>query len=133
MVKLADTIERKMFYGASPLTFERAKWLRENQTVSEVKLWNHIKNKQILDLRFKRQHPISIFIADFYCHKLKLVIEVDGEIHLNKKALEYDEGRSAELDKFEIKVIRFTNNQVLEDIENVISAIKQTCKNLLKE
>ena len=132
MVKLGNTIDRKMFYGASPLIFERAKWLRENQTIAEIKLWDYLKNNQIMDLRFKCQHPINKFIADFYCHKIKLVIEVDGDIHLNKYSKEHDEGRTAELEEFEIKVIRFSNNQVLNEIEEVISVIKSTCYELLK-
>ncbi len=88
MARLVNTTERQMFYGATPLIFERANQLRKNQTESEKFLWEILKNKQMLGLRFKRQHPIDKFIADFYCHSLKLVIEVDGKIHFNPEKIE---------------------------------------------
>ena len=77
--------EMPMFYGAKPVTFERANLLRKSMTPSEKKLWQFLKNKQLNRLRFRRQHPINIFIADFYCHSAKLVVELDGEIHLDKE------------------------------------------------
>lgn len=70
----------EMFYGAKRSIFEKAKELRENMTVAEKQLWSRLNASQ-LNVRFKRQHPIDIFIADFYCHKFKLVVEVDGEYH----------------------------------------------------
>ena len=114
----------KMFYGAAPSVFEFAKELRENMTEAEKKLWSRLHNKQ-LGHRFKPQHPISGFVADFYCHKAKLVIEVDGKIHLGREEKQYDENREAVLKKFGIKVIRFTNDEVLNGIENVIGEIKK--------
>ena len=74
-----------MFYGAKPETFQKAKLLCNKMTQAENKLWTLLKIKSVLNLRFRRQHPLDIFIADFYCHELKLVIEVDGEIHDSKK------------------------------------------------
>ena len=73
---------------------------------------------------FRRQYPISIFIADFYCHKLKLIIEVDGEIHNNEQTQEHDDGRSAVMEKFGLKVIRFTNEEVLNNQDFVLRQIK---------
>ncbi len=72
-----------MFYGALPIHYELAKQLRNNQTEAEVFLWNNLNSLKILgvNFRFKRQHPILYFIADFYCHKAKLIIEVDGGYH----------------------------------------------------
>ena len=67
--------EPSMFYGASPLIFERAKKLRNKTTESEGMLWNRINGKQ-LGVKFRRQHPLSNYIADFYCHELKLIIEL---------------------------------------------------------
>jgi very-short-patch-repair endonuclease len=131
MVKLGDTIDKNMFYGATPLIFERAKVLRENLTTAETKLWDCLKNKQVLGLRFKSQHPISRFIADFYCHQIKLVIEVDGTTHLDEIAQEYDKGRTAEFERFDIIVIRFSNNEIFNDIETVLSTIRQTCTKLI--
>jgi len=103
-----------MFYNAKPHIFEKAKTLRDNMTPSELKLWEKLKGKQIMGLRFRAQHPIDIFIADFYCHSLKLMIEVDGAIHNTRDQKEYDIGREAELENWGIKLVRFSN----EDIEN---------------
>ncbi|GAB4246991.1 MAG: hypothetical protein Tsb0034_26070 [Ekhidna sp.] len=70
-----------MFYGATPSIFEKAKMLRQNMTRQELILWKELSANKLLGLRFKAQHPIGNFIADFYCHKLKLVIEIDGDSH----------------------------------------------------
>ena len=113
-----------MFYGAIPITFERAKFLRNNMTQSEKFLWKYLKSNQFKGLKFRRQHPINIFIADFYCHQVKLVIEVDGEIHQQIENMDWDNGRTAELENFGLKVIRFTNNQVLNEIEMVLKEIE---------
>lgn len=111
-----------MFYGANPEIFVKAKELRENMTEAEKILWSRLNNKQ-LGKRFKPQHPISIFIVDFYCHSKKLVIEIDGGYH--KTQFEYDKGRTSELEHFGIKVIRFTNEEVLNDIDKVLDVIKK--------
>ena len=95
-MSISDNVS--MFYNAKPHIFEKAKALRNNMTVSELILWERLKGKQILGLRFRPQHPIDIFIADFYCHPLRLVIEVDGGIHLSKDQKEYDLGREGELE-----------------------------------
>lgn len=116
-----------MFYNAKPHIFEKAKALRNNMTVSELILWERLKGKQILGLRFRPQHPIDIFIADFYCHPLRLVIEVDGGIHLSKDQKEYDLGREGELEYWGIKVIRYTNEEIKIDINKVINEIENVC------
>jgi very-short-patch-repair endonuclease len=119
-----------MFYGAKPHIFEKAKALRKNMTNSELKLWEHLKGKKVMGLRFRSQHPIDIFIADFYCHPMKLVIEVDGGIHKSIERREYDIGREAELDDWGIKVIRFSNEEIENNITQVIKEIEKTCKKL---
>lgn len=124
--------KKLMFYGASPLIFENAKELRNNQTIAEHVLWSELRNKQLGGFRFKRQHPIQQFIADFYCHKLQLVIEVDGEIHNVNENKEKDKIRTQELKQLGIQVIRFTNDEVLYDTENVIYKIKEIILNKLK-
>jgi very-short-patch-repair endonuclease len=115
-------IEKSMYYGAKPITIVAAKILRDNLTTCEKLLWERVKQKQICGLRFRRQHPIDFFIADFYCHEAKLVIELYGEIHNQQK--EYDDGRSAEMEKYSIKVIRFTNSEIENNIEEVIRKIE---------
>lgn len=82
-------MKENMFFGASPLIFENARQLRNKQTAAEAILWASLK-QYFPALRFRRQHPISIYITDFYCHKLKLVIEVDGLIHVQAEVKEND-------------------------------------------
>lgn len=73
-------MEKRMFYGANPLLFAKAKELRNNMTQAEVVLWEYLRTKPS-GYKFRRQHPIGIYIADFFCHKLNLAIELDGSIH----------------------------------------------------
>ena len=114
-----------MFYGADATTLRAAGMFRKNMTMAELILWKKLKDRKIVIVKFRRQHPINIFIVDFYCHELKLVIEIDGEIHNNDEAKEYDINRTAELNKYEIKVVRFNNDQVIHNIDTVIVQIKQ--------
>ena len=113
-----------MFYGAKPVIFEYAKKLRKNPTQAELILWEHLR-KNKLGVKFRRQHPVYKYIVDFYCHKLKLVIEIDGGYHLKLEQKEYDKYRTKDLSEFGIKTLRFTNNQVLNNIEFVLSIIIQ--------
>jgi phosphoribosylanthranilate isomerase len=114
-----------MFYGAQSILFEFAKQLRLNPTDAEIFLWEQLSTKKIKGIRFKRQHPILYFIADFYCHQSKLVIEVDGGYHKIPSQYEYDCNRDSELKELGLKVIRFTNEEVLFDIENVLKRITE--------
>ena len=116
------TPQPSMFYGAKRDIFQKASELRENMTIAEKLLWSRLKSNQ-LGVRFKRQHPIDIFIADFYCHQYKLVVEVDGEYH--NEQLDYDEGRTAELQNLGITVIRFTNDEVMSDVDRVVEEIRK--------
>jgi very-short-patch-repair endonuclease len=113
-----------MWKGASPQIFSNAKKLRDNATEAEEKLWLAVKNNQIDGFKFRRQHPLSFYIADFYCHALKLVIEIDGGYHLKKEQQLLDEERTKNIEFQGLKVIRFTNEEVLAQLPNVIDAIK---------
>jgi very-short-patch-repair endonuclease len=113
-----------MWKGAPPQIFSNAKKLRENPTEAEELLWLALKNNQVNDYKFRRQHPISIYIADFYCHKLKLVIEIDGEYHLSEEQQVLDKERTANIEFNGVKVIRFTNEEVLLKLPEVINKIK---------
>ncbi len=115
------SFERSMFRNAPPEVFRLAESLRNNMTDPEKHLWSRLKNKQ-LGVRFKAQHPIGCFITDFYSHKANLAIEIDGEAHKFQK--NYDKSREAEIEKYGIKIIRFDNKEILEDIETVIKKIK---------
>ncbi len=120
--------QENLNYGASPDIIEKARNLRKRMTEAEKLLWSNLRNKQVSGFKFRRQHPIWIFIADFYCHEAKLVVELDGGIHQKIEVSEYDTNRTAEIEKFEIKVIRFKNEEVLQNLNMVLSKIKKECK-----
>jgi len=125
-----EELDKSMYFNASHPTMEAARILRKNMTKPENILWERLKGNQVCGLRFRRQHPIDFFIADFYCHAAKLVIEVDGEIHGIQN--EYDDGRSAEMEKYGIKVIRFKNDYVENNIDKVVKIIESIVINRLK-
>jgi very-short-patch-repair endonuclease len=113
-----------MFEGASYLIFETAKHLRKNMTDAETALWMHLK-KGINGCKIRRQHPVGLYIADFYCHKSRLIIELDGSIHNKPDIKETDNARQKELERWGYTVIRFTNQQVIEKTEDVIKIITE--------
>jgi very-short-patch-repair endonuclease len=117
-------LDKRMYFRAKPQIMESAKLLRKCMTESEKKLWERLKDKQVMGIRFRRQHPIDIFIADFYSHEAGLVIEVDGVIHESQK--EYDDGREAEIERYNLKVLRFSNHEVENENEKVVERIKLT-------
>jgi very-short-patch-repair endonuclease len=99
---------------------------RENRKISteaEEILWASLKSRKLHGYKFRRQHPISDFIADFYCHECKLILELDGEYHNAIEQTKYDEGRTHELLELKIRVLRFKNNEVLEKLDYVLEVI----------
>jgi very-short-patch-repair endonuclease len=125
-VSAMSELDKTMYFRANPVTLETARLLRKSMTYSESLLWEKLKGKQLLGLRFRRQHPIDMFIVDFYCHAARLVIEVDGEIHMDQ--IEYDDGREADIEKYNIKILRFTNDEVNNNIEVVLQKIESVIK-----
>jgi len=117
--------KENFYFGASEEIIKRARILRKTMTKAEETLWNHLRKKQFEGLRFRRQHPIGRFIVDFYCHALKLVIEVDGNIHQEDLQKERDENRTYELQKLGLTVLRFDNEMVLKDIPKVLKDIEE--------
>jgi very-short-patch-repair endonuclease len=126
-----DFYNINMFYGANTGTLRAAAILRKNMTLPELILWKKLKDRKIFGTKFRRQHPVDIFIVDFYCHEYQLAIEIDGEIHNNHGVYEYDLGSTADLEKFGIKVIRFTNHQVINNIDLVTTKILKTLTELI--
>ena len=118
-----------MHYGAPKEIFQIAERLRSDMTETEKMIWEKVSNKQ-LGVRIRRQHPIWKFIADFYCHEVKLVIEIDGGIHLRAENKEYDISRDIILKEFQIEILRFTNDEVMKDTSLVIEKIKSTIEKL---
>ena len=125
MAYLGKTIDFLLHLGAKTETIHYAQILRKSMTEAEKVLWIEIKNRKLDGLKFRRQHPLHYYIADFYCHEKRLVIEIDGGIHETITVKEHDENRTAELDRFDITILRFTNEQVLEcphEVEETIRA-----------
>ncbi|MGZ0016364.1 endonuclease domain-containing protein [Yeosuana sp. AK3] len=111
-----------MHDGATPKVFRNAAKLRENMTEAEIKLWDYLKTKP-LGFKFRRQHPIAGYVLDFYCHKLKFSIEVDGGYHLNKEQKDKDVERTAYLNSIGIFEYRFTNEDIINQFEKSIEFI----------
>lgn len=105
----------------NPALKERARELRKNMTEPEKRLWFSFLRK--LDTRFLRQKPLDNYIVDFYCSTRKLVIEIDGDSHYSDEARIYDERRSRILGKYGLRVLRFTNIDIMKNFENVCEEI----------
>jgi very-short-patch-repair endonuclease len=114
-----------MHYGAAPKLFEFAQEMRRAPTETEKALWEILKSPSFAQYNFRQQHPISTFIADFYSHKLKLVIEVDGGYHLDKEQQAFDNFRDSDMHALSISVVRFTNNDISNNITSVIDKIQE--------
>ena len=116
-------MNKKLHLGAGNLIFKNAFKLRWNMTQAEIILWEKLSGSQ-LGSKFRRQHPLGIYIADFYCHKYKLVIEVDGSIHNVISVQQNDITRQKSLESEGLKVIRFTNEEIYKNLESVLTTIK---------
>jgi very-short-patch-repair endonuclease len=112
--------EGNYFLPYNPQLVARAREMRKNPTIAERKLWGYLRN---FPVKFWRQKPINNFIVDFYCPKLKLVIEVDGDSHFTDSGLVYDEERTRVLEGYGLRVIRFTNDEVVKNFEGVCEQI----------
>ncbi len=113
-----------MFKGAPPESFVKAEILRKNMTDAEKNLWNKLKDN-FCGNKFRRQHPIHIFIVDFYCHQLKLVIEIDGGYHDSSDQKIRDKERSELLEFQDLNILRFSNQDVQNDLEKVLQKIEE--------
>ncbi|MEH2087539.1 endonuclease domain-containing protein [Nostoc sp.] len=102
---------------------ERARKLRKQQTPAEEILWECLRNRRLLNTKFRRQHNIGRYITDFYCHEKLLIIELDGSIHANQQAEDFI--RENWLKSNQFTVIRFSNEQIFNDIELVLHSIAQ--------
>lgn len=116
-------MKSKMHAGANKHLYQRARELRNNATHAERLLWNFLRTKPN-GFKFRRQHPYSIYILDFFCHSLKLVIEVDGSIHDEADVKINDKSRECLLEKDGLTVIRFSNNQIIRKPEIVLKEIE---------
>lgn len=121
-----NTSNRPTFVPYYPELKERAREMRKKPTSAENKMWELLMfEKTLKQFRFLRQKPIDRYIVDFYCSKLMLAIEIDGSTHLGDEAKEYDRIRSEALGHHGIRVIRFTNEEVLDRSDEVKSDLIQ--------
>ncbi|WP_201983932.1 endonuclease domain-containing protein [Hymenobacter rubidus] len=115
------TADKKQ-YGKLELK-ARARGMRHEPTPAEEKLWRQSRGSQ-LGVKFRRQHSIDRYIADFVCLSHRLIVELDGSGHLEPDQADYDSGRSAMLAELGCRVLRFSNEQVLNQTETTLAAIK---------
>ena len=130
MKKLKPNHDDGMWKGAPSDSFSKAQFLRRNETIAEKLLWEKLRNNQLGGLKFRRQHPVNIYIADFYCHKFKLIIELDGDYHDQEEQKQKDEVRTEVLRLNDLKIIRFKNEEVEQDINQVLTTIKNKIEQL---
>jgi very-short-patch-repair endonuclease len=110
----------------NPALKQLAKELRQNMTLSEILLWNELKQKKMLGYDFDRQRPIGDFIVDFYCKDLSLAIEIDGNTHFFR--YDYDEQRQKDLERMGVHFLRFEDEEVKRRIGNVLRVIEDWIK-----
>ena len=120
---------KDMHFGASSFLFKRAEALRKFCTWEEEVIWGYLSGNK-LGVKFRRQHPLLFYIADFYCHQLRLVIEIDGSIH-NKEDVKVDDAiRQRDIEELGITVLRFSNFQVKNNPEIILEQISKKIKEL---
>ncbi len=116
-------MKRKQLHTKKELADFRRE-LRQNLTPAEAFLWKYLKARQLEGRRFTKQHSIGNYIVDFYCALEKLIIELDGEVHLNPTTEEYDAKRTTYFEEIGFRVIRFENKMVFENLSSVLKEIK---------
>ncbi len=109
---------------------EFAKAMRTNATDAESLMWQLLRAKRFMNLKFRRQHVIAPYIVDFYCHEIGLVVELDGSQHNTEDSQAYDAERTKFLEALELKVVRYWNGDVLENTEAVLTDLWNVCLEL---
>ena len=112
------TMDREIFNQLSNKSFRKD--LRNEMPSAERILWNHLRKRQLLDFKFRRQHGVGPYVVDFFCPALRLVVEVDGDSHFRLKEQEHDKKRDEYLKHVKLHVVRFTNDQIYQDLEEVL-------------
>ena len=113
--------QKSRIRNSLPKTEQAARSLRRHSTPAEAKLWEALRGRRLAGYKFRRQHPVGRFILDFYCPELKLAIEVDGEIHEYQP--DYDKARTAQIEAWGDRVLRFSNDEVLYHLPAVLDRI----------
>jgi very-short-patch-repair endonuclease len=119
-------------HDSPPGIFGRAKVLRKKSTPAEELLWKMVRNRRMLGLKFRRQHPLQYFVVDFYCHEPRLVLEVDGSIHQLEMVKQHDMERENTIRDMGLTVLRFTNDEVFSQPEKIEMEIKHHLQRIKK-
>ena len=115
----------KLYCGSRVSTQVHARELRKEPTPAEQKLWSLLRNRKLKGKKFRRQHPLAGYVLDFYCHERKLAIELDGYHHRQVAIKEYDDSRTSFLKENGITVLRFWNDEVINETTRVIKKISE--------
>ena len=115
--------ESMSFLRNDPSLKDRRRELRHDQTDDEKAFWAHVRNRQFYGMKFFRQYSVGPYILDFYCPSIKVAVELDGGQHALDENREYDSARSEYLNAHGIEVVRFWNNEVLQEIESVLERL----------
>ena len=121
---------RNMHLSAKPSLFRNAYELRKNPTEAEEILWSYLRDRQMEGVKFRRQHPLKDYVPDFFANELKFAIELDGGYHNGKVQKFYDKDREEIITSYQIVVLRFKNEEVIFNIENVLSMIRDKIKDI---
>jgi len=130
---MTDSYGDNLHKGATGKLFEYSRKLRQSSTEAEKLLWERLRNRKLNGLKFRRQHPIDKYVADFYCHEKKLVVELDGSVHNVSENAAYDRARTVELGGLRINVVRFRNEEVENNMESVLEKIGEFANMLSKD
>jgi len=117
-------MRRRLIHNLSTAN-DRRQQLRQSLTPAEALLWLNLKRSQLAGKKFRRQHSVGPYIIDFFCPECRLRVELEGEGHMTETGAEWDRRRSEFLKRFNIRVIRFENKQVFENIEGVLEEIRR--------
>jgi very-short-patch-repair endonuclease len=104
---------------------DKRRQLRDSMPTAEVIFWSRLKGRQMLQCKFRRQFSVGAFVLDFYSPEIRLGIELDGDSHFQEGAREYDQERQAFIESFRIKIVRFLNSEIYENIDGVLESIGQ--------
>ncbi|HEX2078510.1 MAG TPA: endonuclease domain-containing protein [Longimicrobium sp.] len=116
---------RPWMRGRTERILEASRRLRSEMTPAETALWKALRQEGIPGMRFRRQHAIGRFILDFYCPQYRLAVELDGSVHDGSNQREYDAARSEALEQLGIRVLRFRNEEVMQNLPSVLDRIKE--------
>ncbi len=110
----------------NPWKLDRAKELRRKMTRAEKVLWKELRGSRLNGIHFRRQQIVRGFIADFYCHSARLIVELDGPIHEDQQ--EYDQERDRILTSHHLKILRIPNHEVFQNLQQVLDRIQRSCE-----